>query len=58
MSELEIVLVSMQAYVDRCAAEMRDPDTTPERVQEIVARLRPIYEALKELNTEIRARER
>lgn len=54
MSELEIILVSMQAYVDRCAAELRDPTTTRERTAAIVASLRPIYAALKQLNEDIR----
>lgn len=58
MTELEIILVSMQAYVERCATELHDIETSRERVEEIVTRLRPIYEALKRLNADIRAHER
>lgn len=56
MSPLEIILVSMQAYVDRCAAEMRDPATRPERVAEIVGRLGPLYDRLRLVNAAYRDR--
>jgi hypothetical protein len=46
MDDITALLISVSAEIDQMSAEFKDPETTPERKEEIRRQLTQLYEEL------------